>query len=126
MKTKAKEKYFATPSGMIFTSRKGFVDTLFDPIEGKTASGYYKKRKAKGNLILNLYTPDNALFAIAITDGINGQCRTAERLDNGKVWAMHGLSSIDSEKLGMDKLTYSCQSNYWVKIIKNIHAIERE
>jgi hypothetical protein len=66
-----------------------------------------------------MYKPNGELFCLILSDGLNGQARTAQMKD-GKIVAMYGLSSADESHLGFDALGASAQSEFCLSVIGSI------
>ena len=84
-------------------NKSAMLDTLFNPINGRTANGYYRRVKHG----IRLYNVQGTLFAYIAMHEARPFIVSASTLDNGKVWYMQGLSSLDREYMGLDKLGYT-------------------
>lgn len=101
-----------TAPGFTFVPHGKAVDTLFQPIDGRTAAGTYK-RTAGG---VTFYTLAGEPFAHLVINRQNARFFvTASRAASGRVWYMHALSTPDADRLGLSGLTYS----------EELHAAER-
>lgn len=93
-----------TAPGFAFVPKGRELDTLFQPIDGRTAAGTYK-RTAGG---VTFYTLSGEPFAHLVTNRHGERFFvTASRASDGRVWYMHALSTVDAERLGLAGLTYS-------------------
>ena len=117
-------QYFTTPSGLVFTDKAGFVETLFNPINGKTADGYFTRHKSKkrGTRAIRLFHGNGEIFAVIISNGRDGQARSASAR-NGKVWAMFCLTDHDEKYLGFDTIKCSEQGRICVEIVDKANPI---
>jgi hypothetical protein len=125
MRTKTKTiQCFTTPSGLVFTDKAGFVETLFTPINGKTADGYFTRHKSKkrGTRAIRLFHGNGEIFAVIVSNGRDGQARSASTR-NGKVWAMFCLTDHDEKYLGFDLVRYSEQGQVCVDIVDKANPI---
>lgn len=86
-------------NGKIFV--KDIADTLFNPINGKTADGEYKVYKNG----IRLYKPNGELFAYIVTHDFAPFIVSAY-MYNGKPRYMFALSSPDEIYFGFDNLSY--------------------
>jgi hypothetical protein len=128
MKTKTKTiQYFTAPSGLVFTDKAGFVETLFTPINGKTADGYFTRHKSKkhGTRAIRLFHGNGEIFAVIVSNGRDGQARSASTR-NGKVWAMFCLTDHDEKHLGFDTIKCSEQGRICVEIVDKANPINAE
>jgi hypothetical protein len=92
-----------------------FTDTLFNPVNGKTASGFYKK--VKGGV--KLFDAQKKLFAFVVNNKFNEQFLvSATQLENGKTWYSQGLSNADTQKLGFTELGFMQENELAKQIIK--------
>ena len=102
----------------IFTTEAEFTETLFKPINGKTACGYYKKVPSGG---IKLFKGNGELFSAIVDNKYNEQFFvTARKQQDGKTFYMFGLSTPDVEFLGLDKLSYSENINLARNIINQV------
>ena len=90
-------------NGNTFTTAGDFIETLFSPINGKTAAGFYAKKK---NGIL-FHKPDGSpwFFLVANKHGERFfvSCGTA----NNRLFYMNALCSSDEKQLGIEGMKYS-------------------
>ena len=89
------------PSGLYFTSKKDFTETLFRPINGKTADGYYTFHKSKkhGTQSIRLRRADGEIFAAILSNGLTATARTVFEQD-GKLMNLFGLSDEGMRLIG--------------------------
>jgi hypothetical protein len=123
MKTDTKKiVHFTTPNGLVFTDKAGFVETLFSPINGKTADGYFTRHKSKkhGTRAIRLFHGNGEIFAVIVSNGRDGQARSAS-IHNGKVWAMFCLTDHDEKYLGFDLVRYSELGQVCVDIVDAVN-----
>lgn len=82
-----------TFNGNYFVHQKDFTDTLFNPLNGQTASGFYKTTKDK----ILFHKANGELFAAFVKNskftGIVSACK-----QNNKIWYMQALNYHDAEK----------------------------
>jgi hypothetical protein len=88
----------ATFDGQYFVKGSdAIVNTLFKPLAGRTASGYYEHKKGK----VLFYKPNGTLFAAYVKtskfDGI-----VSAHIIEGKARFMLALCSLDATALGLD------------------------
>lgn len=107
MKTKQKKNIQSAiqlPSGLWFTSKRDFTETLFTPIEGKTAFGFYTLHTSKkyGTQSIRLRKGNGELFAIILSNGCDALARTAWE-ENGKVWNLYGLTDEGRKLIGTEE-----------------------
>jgi hypothetical protein len=123
MKTKQKKKIqlLKLPSGLHFTSKRDFAETLFHPLDGKTAFGFYTFHNSKkyGTQSIRLRRPNGELFAIIISNGWTSIARTAWE-ENGKVFNLFGLTDEGLELIGSDK------SEILIELVNNAFQINSE
>ena len=86
-----------------FTTRKKLIDTLFNPIDGKTASGFYNNR---ANGILFSKPCGNPWFFIVANKWGERFFVSCGQV-NGRTVYMNSLSTKDEELLGIHALKYS-------------------
>ena len=74
--------------------KKALTDTLFNPVDGKTADGYYTVKP--GGVLLHAANGDPRVFIVDRTPGrpLSAWAVTAHT-HNGRVRYMHALSSTD-------------------------------
>lgn len=82
-----------TFNGNSFTTQKEFADSLFNPLNGKTASGFYKITKDK----ILFHKADGELFAAFVKNSKFTGIVSATK-QNGKTWYMQALCSYDANK----------------------------
>lgn len=82
-----------TFNGNYFVVQKEFTNTLFNPLNGKTASGFYKITKDK----ILFHKADGELFAAFVKNAKFTGIVSATK-QNGKIWYMQALCSYDANK----------------------------
>lgn len=88
-------------------STRALIDTLFQPINGRTAAGTYKR--LKGCVLFS--RPNGTPFAALIINQHGERFFvTASRHEDGKLYYMHGLSDVDKAALGLADLGYRAMS----------------
>lgn len=87
----------------VFTTKEKLIDTLFEPIYGKTAAGFYKKR-ARGILFSR---PNGEPWFFLVANKWGERFFVSCGQLNGRFFYMHDLSHRDEEALGIEKLKYS-------------------
>jgi hypothetical protein len=109
MKMRTKEKKaiqsaIQLPSGLHFTSKREFAETLFHPLDGKTAFGYYTFHKSKkhGTQSIRLRRANGELFALILSNGWNATARTAWE-ESGKVFNLYGLTDEGKKIIGTEE-----------------------
>ena len=108
MKTKTKNKVVKSaiqlPSGLWFTSKKEFAETLFTPLDGKTAYGYYTFHESRkhGTQSIRLRHANGEIFAAILSNGWNATARTVFERE-GKLWNLFGLTEEGSRLIGTEK-----------------------
>lgn len=110
--------HITLPSGLIFTSKRDFTETLFHPINGKTADGYFTAhRSAKhGTRALRFHHGNGELFALIISNGRDASARTAWKQD-GKVWNLYGLTDEGKRLLGFHGMSYAGEIEACIAIV---------
>lgn len=86
-----------------FTAKEEMIETLFQPINGKTAAGFYKKR-AHGILFSR---PSGEPWFFLVANKWGERFFVSCGQVDGRVFYMHSLSQRDEETLGIEKLKYS-------------------
>jgi hypothetical protein len=83
-----------------------FTETLFRPVNGRTANGFYRKL-AQG---YQIFTPQKELIAF-VKAPIRGENAFAVSagMHNGRAFYMFGLSDAAEKFLGLDGIKYSAQ-----------------
>ena len=91
------------PSGLYFTSKCDFTETLFCPLGGKTAFGYYTFHQSKkhGTQSIRLRRANGELFALILSSGLNAVARTAWE-EGGKVFNLYGLTDEGRKIIGTE------------------------
>lgn len=98
-------------------SDKEFTNTLFQPVGGKTASGYYKKVKNG----VKLFDAQKNIFAFVVDNKFNEQFFvSATKQADGKIWYSQGLNNNDVEKLGLTELGYTQESKLASDVINQL------
>ena len=100
-------------NGKIFV--KNIADTLFNPINGKTADGEYKVYKNG----IRIYKANGELFAYIATHDFAPFIVTAY-MRNGKPRYMFALSTLDELFFGFDKLSYAEKQQIIENALDNI------
>lgn len=92
------------PSGLYFTSKRDFTETLFCPLGGKTAFGYYTFHQSKkhGTQSIRLRRANGELFALILSNGLDATARTAWE-DNTKVYNLYGLTDEGRKLIGTEE-----------------------
>jgi hypothetical protein len=123
MKTKTKTiQYFTAPSGLVFTDKAGFVETLFTPINGKTAFGYFTRHKSAkhGTRAIKLHRGNGEVFAVIVSNGRFASLKSLSMRD-GKEWALAAATSADEKLLGFDGLSYVEEINLCVGLVESMN-----
>lgn len=100
-------------NGKIFV--KDITETLFQPINGKTADGEYKVYKGG----IRLYKPNGELFAFIATHG-SAPFIVSAYMHNGKPRYMLALSTLDEIYFGFDKTSYTEKQEIIEKVVDNL------
>lgn len=123
-KTRTKEKKsvrsaIQLPSGLWFTSKRDFVETLFHPLDGGAAFGFYTFHKSKkhGTQSIRLRKGSGELFAIILSNGWYAVARTAWE-ESGKVFNLYGLTDEGRKLIGTE------ETQEWVSIIEKVSALQ--
>ena len=125
MTTKTKTIHYITlPSGLVFTSKRDFTETLFHPINGKTADGYFTAHKSAkhGTRSLRFHHGNGELFALIVSNGRDASARTAWKQD-GKVWNLYGLTDEGKRLLGFHGKSYTGEIDACIELVNK--AMER-
>ena len=91
---------------------KALAETLFNPLNGKTAAGYYKRLKGR----VMFYKPDGTLFAAFVHNAWFTGLVSASSCD-GKLFYMHGLATIAESAFGLSELSYGQVKAYEQSLI---------
>jgi hypothetical protein len=95
-----------TAPGVFFApSKREALDTLFAPVDGRTASGWYKRTSGG----VTFYGMDGEPFAHLVINRYGERFFvTASRSpsDNGRTRYMYALADRDGERLGVAGLSY--------------------
>jgi hypothetical protein len=86
-----------------FTTKEKLIDTLFHPINGKTADGFYKKR-ARGILFSR---PSGEPWFFLVANKWGERFFVSCGQVNGRTVYMHSMSERDEQAVGIDGLRYS-------------------
>jgi hypothetical protein len=106
------------PSGLYFTSKRDFTKTLFHPLDGKTAFGYYTFHQSKkhGTQSIRFRRSNGELFALILSNGWNATARTAWE-ENGKVFNLYALTDEGRKLIGTE------ETQMLIEIVNNASAI---
>lgn len=86
---------------------KAVAETLFKPLNGKTASGHYTRHKGR----VMFYKANGELFAAFIYSRALTSLVTASKDSKGKVWYMQSICSLDAQRFGLDVMnTRQCHA----------------
>lgn len=118
-KNKIIQSAIQLPSGLWFASKREFTESLFNPINGKTAFGFYSYHKSKkhGTESIRLRKGNGELFALILSNGWNATARTAWE-ENGKVFNLYGLTDEGRELIGTEK------TQDWIYIVEKVSALQ--
>jgi hypothetical protein len=122
MRTKEKkgiQSAIQLPSGLWFTSKREFTETLFHPLDGKTAFGFYTFHKSKkhGTQSIRLRKGNGELFAIILSNGWNATARTAWE-ESGKVFNLYGLTDEGRKLIGTE------ERQELIDIVESVSALQ--
>lgn len=122
MKTKEKKiirSAIQLPSGLWFTAKRDFVESLFHPIDGKTALGYYTFHKSKkyGTQAVRLRKGNGELIAVILSNGRNATARTAWE-EGGKIFNLYGLTDEGRKLVGTE------ETQDWVDIVERVSVMQ--
>jgi len=123
MKTKTKTiVHFTTPSGLVFTEKAGLMETLFSPINGKTAFGYFTRHKSArhGTRAIKLHRANDEVFAVIVSNGRFASLKSVSIRD-GKEWALAAATSADEKLLGFDGLSFIEEINLCVELVESMN-----
>jgi len=96
------------PSGAYYLpNKKGIAATLFQPIGGKTADGFYQ---VKRNGVLFLSPTKEPRFFLVANPGQSQFFVSCGRTEKGRICYSFALSSLDGKRI-MGEATYSTQCN---------------
>ena len=94
-------------NGLVFVkSKKDLINTLFNPIQGKTAHGLYEKTSSG----YKLYKPDGSLEAFIVDNNKQGRFIVSAYYDGTAERFMFGTATLTEEWLGIADL--SCSEVY--------------
>jgi hypothetical protein len=112
-------------SGLIFVLKKHFTDTLFTPIEGKTAGGFFTLHTSKkhGTKAVRFYRPNGDLFAIILSNGTEASARSAW-IHDGRAMNLFGMTEKDDAALGLSGMSYIQRNEESVAIVESAHSLE--
>jgi hypothetical protein len=122
MKTKEKKgikSAIQLPSGLWFTSKRDFAETLFHPLDGKTAFGFYTFHESKkhGTRSIRLRKGNGEIFAVILSNGWNAAARTAWE-KGGKIFNLYGLTDEGRKLIGTE------ETQEWINIIERVSALQ--
>ena len=107
------------PNKTTFVHKTNFINTLFKPINGKTATGTYEHKQ--GGLLFRKGNGEPFLMLVC-----NRWQETffvsCHKTSQGKIRFMYGLCSADESFAGLDKLRYMEQQN----LARTIHNETKE
>lgn len=108
-------------NGLVFVrGSRALTDTLFTPINGKTADGFYR---VVGNAV-RLFRPDGTLFAAVVRFRNSSLCGfVSAGMRDGKAFFMNGMNSLDEDFLRLPK-SYSAECELAASIIKQAHKVQ--
>lgn len=86
-----------------FTTKREMIDTLFQPIDGKTAAGFYKKRTS--GILFSRPSGEPWFFLVANKWGERFFVSCGQV--NGRTVFMHSMSERDEQAVGIEGLKYS-------------------
>jgi hypothetical protein len=99
---------------LTFGTKGELLYSLFNPTEGRTLDGIYKKRK--NGIALNRPDGEPWMFLVANRWGERFFV-SATRLDNGKTVYSYGLSTADENSIGLEFAEQlQCASDTWETI----------
>lgn len=111
---------FLTIGNRIFApSKDAMIETLFRPVNGRTADGHY--RIFKGGV--QLFDAQGDLFAFLVVNGHNEQFFVSAVMDNGRAHYMFALSSMDEKELGVEGMGYMEQNEAAMTAAKSLNLI---
>jgi hypothetical protein len=91
-----------TLNGSYFVEgQKALTDSLFNPLAGKTAAGYYTRHACR----VMFHKPSGELFAAFVHNPKFTGLVTADKFGT-KARYMHGLSEVDAKQFGLDVNDY--------------------
>ena len=110
--------YITLPSGLVFTSKRDFTETLFSPINGKTANGYFTIHKSAkhGTRGVKLHRGNDTPFAIIVSNGRYGEVKSVS-IQDGKEWTMNALTANDAIELGFRDLGYVREIDACIELV---------
>lgn len=102
-------------SAVFVSSKAEIADTLFHPINGHTASGYFKQRKGG----IAFHKPDGALFAFLVCNS-HGERFFVSAFTNekGQSVYMFSTSTPDEQRLGIADMGWTAQHDEAGRIAK--------
>lgn len=86
-----------TAPGFAFVPKGRELDTLFQPIDGRTAAGTYQ-RTAGG---VTFYALAGEPFAFLVVRPVESWFVSCGLNTAGRVFYMHGMADMDAERLGI-------------------------
>lgn len=107
-----------TAPGIYFAPKKSAVGTLFKPVDGRTAAGYFTRKKTG----ITFHTLSGDPFAFLATSHHGTFFTSCRRADNGKVWYMYSVTNEAAQLLGIDQLTYSEELELAKSIVRDLDA----
>ena len=110
--------HITLPSGLVFTSKRDFTETLFQPINGKTADGYFTIHKSAkhGTRGVKLYRGNDAPFAIIVSNGRYAELKSISIRD-GKEWTMNCATGNDEIEAGFRGIGYVEAINTCIELV---------
>ncbi len=93
-------------------SKAAVVDSLFRPVNGRTASGFYKTRKTG----VAFHKADGALFAFLVCNRHGERFFVSASTDSGRPRYMFSTSTPDEERLGIAGLGWTAQHDEAARI----------
>jgi hypothetical protein len=110
--------HITLPSGLVFTSKRDFTETLFTPINGKTADGYFTVHKSAkhGTRGVKLHRGNDTPFAIIVSNGRYAEFKSISIRD-GKEWTMNCATGNDEIEAGFRGIGYVEAINACIELV---------
>jgi hypothetical protein len=109
---------FTTPEIYFCNKSTSAMETLFQPINGRTASGTFKKLKNQ----IRFFDLSGKLFASVVKNSIGEILLISTTKTEKGIFYSYALTSSDQKTLGIDKMTYSEEKQLGEKLWKTAAA----
>jgi len=112
------ENIHITPEVYFCNTNENAIKTLFRPINGRTASGTFKKLKNQ----IRFFDLSGKLFASLVKNRHDEIIFVSATKTEEGIWYSFSLSTVDEKRLGLSGLSYFEQKELEEKIWETAHS----